>query len=164
MRLYLVRHAIAAERNGSTLDDASRSLTQEGVEKMQQHVRGLAALGVQLDEVWTSPLIRAVQTAEILATGFGGRIAVKTVAALQPDGDFEALRSLAGDSKVGSLALVGHEPYLGEFTGYLLGGSRSLDIRFKKGGVAHLAVSDWRPPMCAELCWLLTPKQLRLMA
>lgn len=165
MQIYLVRHAIAEPREAAgILDDAGRRLTPEGAKKMQRHARALAALGLTLDEIWTSPLVRAVQTAEILAAGLGGRIPLKTVQALKPDGDFEAItRKLAEEPALQSVAMVGHEPYLGSFAGYLLGGDDSINIRFKKGGVALVEVNEGSVPLRGELAWLLTPKQMALI-
>lgn len=164
MQVYLVRHGIAAPRDVGFIDDAGRELTAEGFKKMQRHARALASLGVQIEEIWTSPLVRARQTADVLATGLGGRIAIHQVADLAPDGDFDVIRRrLAQHSRLSGVALVGHEPFLGEFTSYLLGGPRSLMIRFKKGGVALVEIDDFAPPLRGELCWLMTPKQMGMM-
>lgn len=164
MRIYLVRHAIAAPLDAGILNDQARELTPLGIKKMQRNAVALMKLGVVIDEIWTSPLVRARQTAEILAVGLGGKVPVKTVSALEPDGEFEELRSrIAKHTSLSSVALVGHEPYMGEFTSYLMGGSRSLMIRFKKGAVAMVEIDDFAPPLRGELCWMVTPKQMGLM-
>src|SRR5258706_7668086 len=67
--LYLVRHGVAEERGDAWPDDAKRPLTDEGISRMRKVTRGLAELGVSLDLILTSPLVRARQTAEILAAG-----------------------------------------------------------------------------------------------
>lgn len=164
MQIYLVRHAIAAPREAGFVDDAARELTPEGIKKMRRIVAALDTLGVRLDEIWTSPLIRAHQTAELLAAGLGGRTPIKTVAALEPGGDFEVLRNrLDQHRSLSAVALVGHEPGMGELTSHLMGGSRAMMIRFKKGGVAMVEIDGFSLPLRGELCWLLTPKHMALM-
>lgn len=164
MFIYLVRHGIAAARFAGT-DDRARALTPEGFEKMRFIKDALANLGVKFDEIWTSPLLRARQTADILATGARKDIPVKTVASLEPGGDFGALRTLLAEhAHLESVALVGHEPCLSEFMSHLLGASPSLMIRFKKGGVALVEIDDFKSPLRGELCWLLSPKAMKLMS
>ncbi len=163
MRLYLIRHAIAIERESVDLfSDAARELTPDGIDKMQHNARVLRKLGVSIDEVWTSPLVRARQTAEILAENLTPIPPVHVVKALEPNGHFETiLQALeARESNLDSVALVGHEPYLGAFTSFLIGGPRNLSIAFKKGGAALVKIDDFQPPLRGELCWLMTPKQM----
>jgi phosphohistidine phosphatase len=132
---------------------------------MKQNVEALGMLGVDLDEIWTSPLTRARETAELLADipWFDGEL--KIVDILGPCGDLKELadgfRRLRG---IGSLALVGHEPDLGVLAGYLLAGRPIGALTFKKGGVACIEVIDFGPPVSATLRWMLTPKQMRSMA
>src|SRR5262245_20782017 len=84
--LYLVRHAIAAERGDKWPDDAERPLTHEGIARMRQVVKGLVELDAEIDLVLSSPLRRAMQTAEIVAAGFGPTPDIVTVPALAPGG------------------------------------------------------------------------------
>ena len=67
--LYLVRHGLAEERGEKWPDDTKRPLTEEGIVRMRKAARGLARLGVAVDVVLTSPLVRARQTADIVAAG-----------------------------------------------------------------------------------------------
>lgn len=166
MRVYLIRHAIAVERESVDLfSDAARELTAEGIDKFRRCARALRSLDVLIDEIWTSPLVRARQTAEILAENLSPPPPVHVVKALEPNGHFETiLQALeAREDNLDSLALVGHEPYLGGFTSFLLGGPRNLSISFKKGGVALIKIDDFQMPLRGELCWLATPKQLGRM-
>lgn len=166
MRLYLVRHAIAVDRESPlVVSDAARELTPEGVQKMRRNAAALRQHGVKLGEVWTSPLLRARQTAEILAEELGNEALVHTVKSLEPNGHFEELLArLDENAGLDAVALVGHEPFLGEFTSFLIGGPRNLSIPFKKGGVACIEIEEFKPPLRGQLCWLLTPKQMGLMA
>jgi phosphohistidine phosphatase len=163
MLIYLVRHAIAVPRDElASLDDASRALTDRGIERMQRVVRGLAKLDVHLDEIWSSSLTRARQTAELLADlpGFHGR--VRIVSPLAPGGALhDVVRDLQQVSRRAHVALVGHEPDMGELAGLLLTGSPRHFMPFKKGGVACVELEDAAPPMHGTLRWFATPRQLR---
>src|SRR5918996_4259268 len=112
--LYLVRHAIAAERGDDWPDDDKRPLTERGIARFREAVNGLKALDVELDEIFTSPLVRAKQTADLLAAGVKGKPSVKLLDALAPGHSPAAvLAQLAKSAKRRRIALVGHEPGLG---------------------------------------------------
>lgn len=166
MRVYLIRHGIAVPRGSpGIIDDAARELTADGAKKTRRAVRGLVRLGVDLQRIWSSPLVRARQTAEILAEAFPDAGAVRSLRALAPEGDFD--RILAALSKSESLkeaALVGHEPDLGELASLLLTGRRVPFLEFRKGGVACIDLESSEQPGRGRLEWLLTPRQLRLLA
>jgi len=82
--LYLVRHAIAAERGDEWPDDSKRPLTETGINRFKEAVEGLAWLDVDIDEIFTSPLVRARQTADLLAAALHPRPTVKVLDALAP--------------------------------------------------------------------------------
>src|SRR6185503_9629763 len=82
--LYLVRHAIAAERGDEWPDDTKRPLTERGIARFKTIVKGLAWMDVVVDEIYTSPLVRAKQTASVLAAGLPNKPPVKTLEALAP--------------------------------------------------------------------------------
>src|SRR3954469_4742276 len=83
--LYLVRHAIAADRGDEWPDDTKRPLTVRGISRFKEVVRGLVPLDVAIAEIFTSPLVRAKQTAYLLAAGMGGKPVVKTLDVLAPE-------------------------------------------------------------------------------
>ena len=91
---------------------------------------------------------------------------VRVVDSLQPDGDYIALTDeLQQHLEQLGIALVGHEPDLGQLASYLLTGERNPSVRFKKGGVACIEVYDLAPPKPhCQLRWLLTPKQMTAIA
>ena len=89
--LYLVRHGLAEERGDAWPDDAKRPLTDEGMSKMRKSVRGLARLGVSVDVVLTSPLVRARQTAEIVAAGLSPRPSLVSIDSLAPEGTYASV-------------------------------------------------------------------------
>ena len=158
--LYLVRHAIAAERGDGWPDDDKRPLTETGITRFTEVLEGLAWLDVQIDEVFTSPLTRARQTGALLAHGVADKAAVKTLEALAPGHPPRAVMSeLSRAAKHRRIALVGHEPALGELAAHLLGSSRALP--FKKGGVCYLPLQGLASRRPGELVWFLPPKILR---
>jgi phosphohistidine phosphatase len=156
-----VRHAIAAERGDKWPDDAERPLTHEGAGRWRFGVRGLDALGVDLDVVLTSPLVRAASTAEILVKGVRSKPHMEMLPALAPGGSPSRIaEALAAYSKARDIALVGHEPGMGELAAWLIGARNPLP--FKKGGVCRINFTDW-PPVAKQgtLIWFATPKMLR---
>jgi len=158
--LYLVRHAIAAERGEDWPDDDKRPLTARGVARFKESVTGLVRLGVAVDEIFTSPLIRAKQTADLLAAGLPGKPSVKVLDALSPGhAPGSVLAQLARAAKRRRIALVGHEPGLGELAAHLIGAGRALP--FKKGGVCRIDVESLTSRRAGALSWFVTPKVLR---
>lgn len=172
LQLYLVRHAIAAPRGEDWPDDGMRPLTPEGMTRMRRAARGLASLGVQLEVILTSPLVRARQTADILAGASSSPPAIAVVDALAPGGTPVAVvAEIAKHGKKTEIALVGHEPGIGELAAHLLGGGPGLE--FKKGAVARIDVhglggSSTSPLTPATsrtgtLRWFLPPRVLRAL-
>ncbi len=164
MKVLLVRHAIAEEREAWATrsdDDRLRPLTSDGQAKMRRAARGLVALEPELDLLASSPLVRAKQTAEILAAAWGG-MEITTTPHLAPGVDFRALTAwLARQRGGGSIVLVGHEPDLGEIASAWLAGSDASFLAFKKGGAA-LVEFIRRPEIgSGVLRWFVTPGQLR---
>ena len=161
VKVYVVRHGEAEEQRPGR-PDAERELTREGRAQFEGVAAGLAALGIGLEKLLTSPLIRARQTAEILAEALKGPKPVE-IEALAPGGSFEAVfRALREPSQ--SVALVGHEPALGALVSLATTGLASDGMPLKKGGVACLKFAGQPRPKGAILGWLLTPKQLRRIA
>lgn len=131
MNLYLIRHAPAEE---GPLDEA-RPLSPEGERRFKKAVRGLGRLGVRLDRLYHSPLLRAVQTANLLAPLLEGESEVAPALAEPPgEGVLDLLRE---GERVG---LVGHEPWLSQLAAWLAFGDPQLGegLALKKGGVAWL--------------------------
>jgi phosphohistidine phosphatase len=164
IELYLVRHAIAAERGPAYPDDRLRPLTPEGRRRFKTAVRGLVAAGLELDLILTSPLTRAEETAAILAAGFSRRVPVDVLDALAPGGKpaaiVDAVARLARRHR--RLALVGHDPDLGELAARLLAARGAVE--FRKGAVCAIDVNSATPGGPGTLRWLLPPRLLRRLA
>ena len=158
--IYLVRHAIAAERGSEWPDDTKRPLTTRGISRFKQSVAGMAWLKVGIDEIFSSPLVRAKQTASLLAAGLPGKPPVKLLDTLAPGHSPASIMSeLAKLARRQRVALVGHEPGLGELAAHLLGSDRA--VPFKKGGACRIDIQSFTARRSGELQWFLTPKVLR---
>jgi phosphohistidine phosphatase len=158
--LYLVRHAIAAERGSEWPDDTKRPLTERGISRFKEAVKGLRHLDVSVDEIFTSPLVRARQTAELLAAGLEGKPPVKVLEALAPGHSFTSVMSqLARVAKRRRVAVIGHEPDLGEMAAHLIGAGRAL--AFKKGSVCRIDIGSIASKRAGSLIWFFPPNVLR---
>lgn len=154
MKIFFLRHGLAGNRAEWKGDDAARPLTDEGIEKTKRTAATLADLDLGLEVIITSPLVRARQTAEIVAN----KLKVKLVedARLAPGFDEKKLRALLSDyADANALMVVGHEPDFSETISALIGGG---NIVCKKGGLALVNLPDTSKR--GELVWLIPPKVL----
>ena len=158
--IYLIRHGIAEERGDAWPDDSKRPLTDKGIERLRKEARALARLGVAFDVVLTSPLVRARQTADAIAGSFDPRPPIVAVESLAPGGTYQAvLADLEKQTRRSRLALVGHEPGIGELAGRLVGSRHPFE--FKKGAVCRIDFETLPPAGPGALRWFVTPKLLR---
>jgi phosphohistidine phosphatase len=155
--LYLIRHAIAEERDAWP-DDAKRPLTEDGTDKMRKPRADWRA-SAWFDVILTSPFVRTRQTAEIVATAFNERPPIVAVESLAPGGSIQSLLSdLERQARRSRVAVVGHEPGIGELAARLAGAR--YPIEFKKGAVCRIDVKTF-PAGPGKLRWFLTTKILR---
>ena len=158
--LYFIRHGLAEERGDAWPDDNKRPLTEEGMSRMRKAVRGLSRIGVSLDVVLTSPLVRARQTADIVAGGLDPRPSIVNIDSLAPAGSYAAvIRDLEKHGRKCRIALVGHEPMMGELAARLIGSRHPME--FKKGGVCRIDVESLTSRRAGSLIWFATPRMLR---
>jgi len=164
IELFLVRHAVAAERGPKYPDDRLRPLTPAGSKKFAQSVPGLIEMDVVIDFVLTSPLVRARDTAMLLAAGLKPKPPVSEVEALSPGGRAQAINDAIKThaKRHRRIAIVGHEPDLGELASRLLGARGNVE--FKKGAVCLIEMDGATPTGPGTLRWMLTPKALRALA
>ena len=127
MELFVIRHAIAVP--GSVLADADRPLSPKGRARFSQAVLGLQCLKVRFDRLYHSPWLRAVETAELLAPVLDGKAVDSAALARAPSQDL--LDALVGER----VALVGHEPWMGELVAWLTTGAppHGSVFAFKRG-------------------------------
>jgi len=157
MELYVVRHGIA-EDGGEGMSDASRALTGKGRRRFQKTARAFGKRGNRLDLILTSPLVRAVQTAEILA-GAADPEEVAVLEELDPRFDVESLRTAVAKraGKAGSVAIVGHEPQLSSLLAALSGVSQS-DLDLKKGSIVRIDMDAMTDGNSVDPRWWLKPR------
>jgi phosphohistidine phosphatase len=165
MQLVVVRHGIAEERERwAPQDDKLRPLTDDGKKKMKEAAKGLRSLVPRLDVVATSPLTRAVQTAQLLAKVYDKPDPV-SVDALVPGQRPPAIASwLRTQSLEKTVAIVGHEPGLGAVASWLAAGTERSFVDLGKGGACLLDLGERIEAGEAILIWVLRPSQLRALA
>ena len=156
MELYFLRHGIAADVGPAGMGDAGRPLTKEGIAKMQASARGMRRLGLRLDALLSSPLVRAHETAAIVAGELG--LELRLAEQLAPGCDMTQLFALLGEYRAAErVMLVGHEPDFSSLIGALTGGSHVL---MKKGGLGRVDIERLEQG-AGTLTWLLPPRVLR---
>ena len=158
MNLYLMRHANAGVPRESAKLDAKRALIAEGKEQCMTMGRILGALKVQPDVIISSPLKRALQTAQFVGNEVGYDGKVEMSPALNPDAtyaDFQKLIDKYSDRQ--DVLVVGHNPSLFQFVGRLITGNGGAGVRMRKGSVVRIDM-DKHPPM---LQWLIDPRMAR---
>jgi phosphohistidine phosphatase len=161
MFIYFLRHASAGQPLSSAKKDEKRGLDQDGIEQCGYIGRALAALGVQVDMIVSSPLKRSTQTAALVGNEMGheGKLVLEN--ALRPEAGFsEFQKMLQKYARQESLLLVGHNPNLREFLGRLIS-ERGCEatIELKKGAVAKVEMRR----SFGSLSWCLTPRILRTL-
>jgi phosphohistidine phosphatase len=161
MNLYILRHAKAHPRGPKWRPDSKRPLTKEGAKKMAEVARGMKKLGISFDLILASPYERALRTAQIVVEVYKVRKLFPTNN-LASNADPQAIIAELSDnfSTLKDVVIVGHEPFLSGLISLLLTGDGALKIDFKKGGLCKLSIEELRFGKCAQLDWLLTPRQL----
>lgn len=166
-QLYLIRHGIAADRNPQEYpDDSQRPLTDAGRKKTRKIAQRLADLGLQFNHLLTSPLLRAQQTAELLVAA---KLSPKLemFPPLAPGGEVQDWLTWRQrhypDSKNGdvAIAVVGHQPDLGQWAEQLIWGEVREKLIVKKAGVIGINLPDDGDAIGqSELFWLVPPRFL----
>ena len=161
MFLYFLRHASAGQPFSSAKKDEKRGLDQDGIEQCGYIGRALAALGVQVDVILSSPLKRSTQTAALVGNEMGheGKLALEN--ALRPEASFlDFQKMLQKYARQESILLVGHNPNLSQFLGTIISDSGcEASIELKKGAVAKVETRR----SSGTLHWCLTPKLVRAL-
>lgn len=167
MNLFIMRHGIAVDRDPVSFpDDSRRPLTLKGEDRVRLIADAMRSLELSFDHILSSPHLRASQTAELVASAMGLKAELEFTDTLTPEGDPKALIRAVNQLKPApeNVLLVGHEPALSQFISLLIAGRTDAAIDLKKGGLAKLELEGTlRHGQCAELAWLLAPKQLGMM-
>jgi phosphohistidine phosphatase len=157
--LVFFRHGIAED----SLPDHSRPLTEEGIRKTRVSAAGLRQMEIVFDRIFTSPWLRASQTAAILSEVLMGPV-VEEMPELAGDHTASELLGALQNCQGRSFLLVGHQPLLGDAVALILGAPGKCEIDFKKSGACAIQLDALPPKRPAVLKWFLTSKQLRAVA
>jgi len=158
MVIYFLRHANAGQKQFSdAAKDEKRPIDKIGEEQSHDVGRALAALGVAVNVIISSPLTRAMQTAAIVSQELGHEEKLVLDDALRPEATFEKFKALLNRHKdKAAIMVVGHDPSMTDFVNAVLASGTPLAlVEMKKGGVAKVEKELRRP---AVLRWLITPK------
>jgi phosphohistidine phosphatase len=163
MEVYLIRHGIAAEK-GTYTDDEQRPLIKKGQVKTAQVAQRLINIGLNFDLLLSSPLVRAIQTAEILQQA-GLAPTIETISSLKPDGSIEEWLKWQEQYQLqhaeAKIALVGHQPDLGNWAEMLIWGAIKGQIEVKKSGIIGLKIPQIGTPIARSTLFLhISPKWL----
>lgn len=164
MDCILVRHGIAIEPDEWEGAEENRPLTEKGKKRVKQAAVGLAALDCKPTHLFTSPFVRAYDTARLLRTVVCPALKVETREELavgaKPEQLVALLNTLPCDSVV---VCVGHEPQLGEAVSLMLCGKVLSNFPFKKAGAACIEAEGIIKPSQGRLRWWFPPMQLRVL-
>jgi phosphohistidine phosphatase len=157
MEIYLLRHGIAEDRSPSGRD-ADRRLTDEGRQKLRRVLERAHSAGVNPSLILSSPLKRAMETAEIAARELGYEGKIVRVESLKPESSpqhiWDEVRSHPDES---AILLAGHEPLFSATVAWMLGSTHAM-VDFKKGALVRVSVDALGQEPAGVLQWMLTPK------
>jgi len=161
MFVYFLRHASAGEQLPNAKKDEKRGLDKDGIDQCGYIGRALAALGVQVEIIISSPLKRSTQTAALVGNEMGHEGRLVTENALRPQAGFaDFLKLLEKYARQDTIMLVGHNPNLRDFLGRVIsdnGGEAVIEL--KKGAVAKVEMRR----NAGSLSWCVTPRILRAL-
>ena len=163
MEIYLLRHGIAEEQS-ATGRDADRRLTDEGRSKLRKVLELAHGAGVSPSLILTSPLRRALETAEIAARELGYEGKIVRTNALVPGGTPRDLwQELRQHREEASVLLTGHDPLFTASVAYLLGSSHHM-VHFRKGALIRIDADSMGSEPRGVLEWMITPGLARTQA
>ncbi|HSJ10773.1 MAG TPA: phosphohistidine phosphatase SixA [Longimicrobiales bacterium] len=171
MQLLIIRHGRAEDRDTfaeTGADDDQRPLTDEGRDLMREAAAGLHRIVESIDVLATSPLLRAQQTARIVADEFAVTELIELDLLVPGSSHADLYAWLCGREGAETVAVVGHNTYLSELAGFILTGSPAPLVEIRKGGAVLLELGSVsagdEKPDGAQLLWSLSPAHLRLLA
>lgn len=155
MQLYFFRHAQAEDAQMPDFDDFARQLTDKGIQRTKLAATALLNMGIEPARLYSSPRLRARQTADILAKAFKVEVLVREEVGFSFSNQ-EVENLIADLDNAHSVVFIGHEPSLSSTISMLIGGG---ELVMKKGGVARVDIFS-RNPLKGTLVWLMSPKVL----
>jgi phosphohistidine phosphatase len=162
MDLYIIRHAWAGQHGDPRWpDDSQRPLTEDGRVRFSHVIAKLSRRGFAPEIIGASPMVRCLQTAELVAAGVGGPAKIVQLDELLPGGALDGLVAwtVRQSRKHHQVAWVGHAPDVGQLTTAMLGAAAGW-LRFAKGAIATLRFDGLPQVGTGELRWMVTAKVL----
>lgn len=160
MELFVIRHGEAVDVGSrGVARDEDRFLTGHGRKRCAQLGKAMRRLGIEPSVVLCSPLLRARESADALADAFGD-VPVSVCDLLAPPGDGDRLIKLLHHMQTDALALVGHEPFLGELVGRFVTGRADVGIPLAKSAAACIRLPRWEWG-AGDLEWILHPSLIK---
>lgn len=160
MDLFVLRHG-KAEPSSDEPEDMKRALTAEGRNEIRKVARWMRSKKFGFNIIATSPLIRAHETAEIVARSLGQKDRLEIWEELAPGGDPDTLCYHATQfGEHAAILIIGHEPSLSMLISRIISGSDTASIYLAKGGLAKIRNYSFDKRPSGELQWLLTPRQM----
>jgi phosphohistidine phosphatase len=158
VKVYFLRHGIAVDAQEFDGDDFDRPLTKEGKDRIAREAKALAKIELNVDAIVTSPLVRAKQTAHVVAEALDLEKHLFADRRVDPGFNAGRLSEILRDREdAGAIMLVGHEPSMSSTIGEIVGRAR---IDLKKGGLACVELRD-PASQTGTLQWLVPPNLLR---
>ena len=158
-QLYILRHGIAFPPGTPEYSEEERPLTDQGKCRMKQIARGMRRLGIRPDRIFCSPLVRAKQTADIVAKVLKKQEQLVVTDELRADRASSSVRAWLSEVSDEDVMVVGHNPTLSDLIAELTVGEREGPLtELRKGGLASLSVA---PSGRFQLDWLATPRLIR---
>jgi phosphohistidine phosphatase len=165
MNIYLLRHAHAlAVGEPGVQSDEERPLSDQGRQQVELVADAVRRAGLKFDQVLTSPLRRATETAQELCRHLGiPEAALVTCAPLEPGGSSKKLMKRLRTLEANDVVLVGHSPDLNEHAAWLLGSKRT-EVEIAKAGLAFIRCEAPPRKGAGALVWLLTPELVEALS
>ncbi len=162
MDVFLMRHGEADDIGGKIKSDFDRPLTKDGIAIMEDEAEGMKKLGLRFNVILSSPLIRAKETAQIIAESLGYSRKITICDALGiPSSTVDLMTHFKEFQNDYKILLVGHMPGIGKLAGFFTG--QKIELSFKKGSMCKIEVEQLVPTVRGDIKWLLTPRQLKLI-
>lgn len=158
--VYLMRHGIAEPLGATASDDCQRPLSLRGKERTKNIARGLRALQVHPQRIVSSPLVRSVETAQIVHSTLEVEAPLVQCEHLAPGGDSHLLLLWLAEWEEPVTLLVGHSPDLSQLASLLVSPSAEVSLQFKRAGVCRIDFPDAPAFGKGTLAWLLPPRLL----
>lgn len=157
--VFILRHG-DANSGSKMMTDSKRPLSDAGVKEAEAVARLFAGLEIKFSTIFTSPLLRTRQTADLILK-FQKKAKIVELDELKPEGKEGQIAATLGKQN-NDILVVGHNPLLVNLINHIIGATDAQSlIALKTGGLAKISISSKQPRLKGELEWLLTPKVIR---